>query len=63
MKRVPRRFWAAVMTVGFLLLQAGMTGLARGNEPVPEIDPGSIASALTLLSGGVLILTGRRKRS
>lgn len=26
---------------------------------VPEIDPGSIASALTLLSGGVLMLTNR----
>jgi hypothetical protein len=30
--------------------------------PVPEIDPGSMAGALTLLVGGVLTLTGRRGR-
>jgi hypothetical protein len=29
---------------------------------VPEIDPGSILSAMTLLSGGVMILTDRRPR-
>ena len=29
---------------------------------VPEIDPGSALSAFTLLSGGVLILTDRRRR-
>lgn len=28
----------------------------------PEIDPGSMASALTLVSGGVLVLTGRNRR-
>jgi hypothetical protein len=28
----------------------------------PEIDPGSMASALTLLTGGMLILTGRKRR-
>jgi len=28
----------------------------------PEIDPGSMAGALTLLVGGVLTLTGRRRR-
>ena len=27
--------------------------------PAPEIDPGSMASALTLLSGGFLMLTDR----
>lgn len=30
--------------------------------PIPEIDPGSMAGALTLLVGGVLTLTGRRGR-
>jgi hypothetical protein len=30
--------------------------------PSPEIDPGSMAGALTLLVGGVLTLTGRRGR-
>jgi hypothetical protein len=29
---------------------------------VPELDPGSVARALTLLGGGVLTLTGRRLR-
>jgi len=32
------------------------------NNMVPEIDPGSMASALTLLIGGVLTLTGRQRR-
>jgi hypothetical protein len=54
---------AVATTVGFLLLLAGMTGLARADEQVPEIDPGSIVSGLTLLCGGLLILTGRRQRS
>jgi len=30
--------------------------------PVPEIDPSSVLSAITLLSGGVMILTDRRRR-
>lgn len=29
---------------------------------VPEIDPGTIASAVTLVVGGVLMLADRRKR-
>lgn len=29
--------------------------------PVPAIDPGSIASALTLLTGGVMMMTERRR--
>jgi hypothetical protein len=32
-------------------------------EGAPEIDPGSMAGALTLLSTGVLMLTSRRRRS
>jgi hypothetical protein len=28
----------------------------------PEIDPGSLASAVTLLTGSVLLLTGRRHK-
>jgi hypothetical protein len=63
MNRLRSCVWAVFMTAGFLLVQVGLAGLARGDEPAPEIDPGSIVSALTLLCGGVLILTGRRKRS
>jgi hypothetical protein len=29
--------------------------------PVPEIDPGSVLSALTLFSGGLMVLTDRRR--
>jgi hypothetical protein len=32
-----------------------------GPQFSPEIDPGSMASAVTLLTGGVLMLTGRRR--
>jgi hypothetical protein len=32
-------------------------------ERAPEIDPGSMAGALTLLSTGVLMLTSRRRRN
>jgi hypothetical protein len=33
-----------------------------GPGPIPELDPGSLVSALTLLTGGVLVLTGPRRR-
>jgi len=59
-----------------LLVLAVLSGVAQGQNGqgqngqgqngqghrVPEIDPGSIASALTLLGGGVLLLTTRRRR-
>ena len=42
-----------------VLGSSGGDGLpCAADERVPEIDPGSITSALTLLCGGVLILTG-----
>jgi len=31
------------------------------SSSIPELDPGSMASALTLLVGGMLVLTGRRR--
>jgi len=40
---------------------AACSSTAFAGEEVPEIDPSSIASALTLLSGGFLVLTGRRR--
>jgi hypothetical protein len=36
---------------------AGLSGV-----PVPEIDAGSLLTALTLLSGGILVLTNRSRR-
>jgi hypothetical protein len=33
---------------------------AGPSPPVPEIDPGVITSGLTLLVGGLLVVSGRR---
>lgn len=47
---------------GLALVLAAIAGTATaGASPpsVPEIDAGSILSAVTLLSGGVMILTDR----
>jgi hypothetical protein len=33
-----------------------------GGGPVPEIDPSSMISAVTLLFGGLLLLRGKRPR-
>jgi hypothetical protein len=48
-------------TVGMMLLVVGMSGAALA-APVPEIDPGSGISALTLLSGALLVIRSYRKR-
>ena len=54
--------------IGLHVLGWGMLAAAVGNvyagpsPPVPEIDPGALTSGLTLLAGGVLIVTGRRVR-
>jgi hypothetical protein len=54
---------SAVRVVGFLGLLAGVSGVAMaGFGPTPEIDPGSMVNALLVLSGSVLIVTGRRPR-
>ncbi len=53
---------AASLAAGFLCVFIGLVGVAAATPtPVPEMDAGSMASALTLLSGGLLILTGRHK--
>ena len=53
---------AASLAAGFLCVLVGLSGVATAVPlPTPEIDAGSMASALTLLSGGLLILTGSRK--
>ena len=45
-----------------------MASVAQGRTPappssVPEVDPGSILSAMTLLSGGLMMIVDRRRRS
>jgi LPXTG-motif cell wall-anchored protein len=47
---------------GLLLFAMGMGVYASAAPAVPEIDPGSSIAALTLLSGGLLILRSRRKK-
>lgn len=46
------------------LVLAGLAShaLAGNHLPVPEIDPGSLASAMVLLAGGVMVLRGRIRR-
>jgi hypothetical protein len=50
--------------LGLVLVLAGcaQTAFALGPPNVPEIDPGSVASALTLAAGGVLLLTDRIRK-
>ena len=54
--------------VGMMLLAIGLSGIAMAGRPygpavgVPEIDAGSGMSALTLLSGVLLVVGSRRKR-
>lgn len=47
-----------------LLLTMAVAGFAAANDvpQVPEISPGTAASALTLLGGALLVLRARRKR-
>lgn len=49
--------------IGIGMVLAALSTLAWAKQDwAPEIDPGSMASALTLLTGGVLMLTERRRR-
>ena len=48
-------------TIGMMLLVAGVSGAALAS-PVPEIDAGSGISALTFLSGALLVIRSYRKR-
>jgi hypothetical protein len=59
-------FRALRVTLGLALVLGACAGtaFAGGPLPAPEIDPGSIAGALTVLTGGMLMLTDRlRKKS
>jgi len=52
--------------VGMLLLVIGASGAAVAGAvapPAPEIDAGSCVAALALVSGAVLVVRGRRKKS
>jgi hypothetical protein len=47
-------------TIGIILLALG-SSVAAMAATVPEIDPASGASALSLLAGGILVVRGRKK--
>lgn len=47
-------------TTGVAFAQTASTG--GGTSGVPEIDPNSMASALTLLTGGVLMLSDKIRK-
>jgi len=53
-----QRFLTAL---GIAVLVVGVTSPALA-RPVPEIDPSTAQSALTLVVGGVLVLLGRSRR-
>ena len=46
----------------FATLASGQTTLAGGSVTAPEIDPGALASALTLLLGGLAVARGFCRR-
>jgi hypothetical protein len=49
--------------IGFSLLFVSAASFAfAGNVNAPEIDGASAASAVVLLSGGLLVLRARRKK-
>lgn len=52
----------AWMTLGLALVMSALASSAHA-APVPEIDPGSMGSALTLLIGGAMMLTSRVRKS
>jgi hypothetical protein len=51
-----------VVAAGFLALLGGFSGAAMARLGTPEIDPGSMANALLVLSGILCIVSGRRPR-
>lgn len=50
----------AQKSLGLLCLMVGL-GVVASAQSVPEIDGASATSALTLLTGAVLVLRSRRK--
>lgn len=53
----------AWMTLGLALVMSALASSAHAVVDVPEIDPGSMGSALTLVIGGAMMLTSRVRKS
>lgn len=47
--------------IGFCLVLAGLSSTALAVPRIPEIDPGSMVSAMTVLSCGLLVFADRRR--
>jgi len=60
MRRFRTILTSLVLTLGLIAFTS--TAMADGEDRVPEIDPGSIGSALTLLGFGATMLLGSRRR-
>ena len=63
MKAFPRSMWIGAASVIFWSGIAGSAFAQVDPRPVPELDPGSMASGLALLIGGGLLLLERYRRS
>ena len=48
-------------TTGLILILLGIAGAAFAGNPVPEIDANSGMAAFALISGGMVVLWGRRR--
>jgi hypothetical protein len=48
--------------IGAIVILLGTASFAFAGSVAPEIDGSSVAAALALVSGGLLVLRGRRKR-
>ena len=48
--------------LGWTMLVVGAAGYAMAGFTTPEIDSASAGAAVALLSGGLLVLRGRRKK-
>ena len=59
--RLRRAMLVGSAVMGLVAVLMAKPAMASINE-APEIDPGSMAGAMTLLVGGVLSLTGRVRR-
>ena len=53
---------ASLVACGGLLVLTALGSAAHASIEGPEIDPGTLSSAMTLLVGGALLLTSRRRR-
>ena len=51
------RTGALALVVSLLLVASAAMAV-----PIPELDPGSASLGVALLAGGLLVLTGRRRR-